>query len=220
MAAQQVAQRWFGPGRRAAWRRRVVRRGLAAVLAALAVFIVVERLVPDDRVPVVTAARDMPGGALLAAADVTTRLVPSDLLDASIRSPADVVGRRLGAGVRAGELLTHSRLVPSAGDDSLPPGTVPVHVRAGDPASLDLIGPGDRVAVHPLVAQPRARPVAEAALVLAVDPPVAAAVLATGSPQTRGAVLALTPAQASALLQSAPDPLAALGAHLFLVPGA
>lgn len=219
MAAQQVAQRWLGPGRRAAWRRRVVRRGLAALLAALAAFVVVQRLVPDGRVAVVAAARDLPGGVVLTAADVTTRSVPPDLIDAGARSTSDVVGRRLGLGVRAGELVTLSRLVPSAGDDSLPAGTVPVHVRAGDPAALDLIGPGDRVAVHPLVAQPQERPVAEAALVLSVDPPVAAAVLATGSPQTRGAVLALSPAQASELLHAAPDPLAPLGAHLFLVPG-
>lgn len=189
---------------------------MAALLAAFAAFIVVGRLVPSERAPVAVAARDLAGGVVLTAEDVTTRLVPVDLVDAAARSPTELVGRRLATGMSSGELLTVSRLVPRIGDGRLPVGTVPVHVRSSDPASLDLVSAGDRVAVHPLVAAKEA--VAGAALVLSVDPTASASVLGSGSPSVRGAVLALTPAQVTRLLQSAPDPLAPIGAHLVLVP--
>lgn len=215
--AGAVARRWTGPGRRAAWRRRVLRRSAAALLAGLAGFLLLAEFLPRPRVAAVVAARTLTGGAVVTRADVTTRLVPSDLGAVAARSLGEVLGRRLAVGAAPGEPLTESRLVPRSGDPSLPAGTVPVHVRAGDPAGLDLVTPGDRVSVHALTAP--GSTVADAAPVLAVDPaPPDSPLGGMGAAGQRGVVLALTPAQATQLLRSAPDPLAPVSAHLILAP--
>lgn len=218
MAVSQRAANWFGPGRRAAWRRRILRRLLAALLAATVVSVVVNRLVPRTGVPVAVAAGALADGSVLTVADVATRLVPPDLVGEAARSPTQVVGQRLAGRIDAGEPFTPTRFVPRATDGNLPPGTVPVHVRVADAASLDVLQIGDRVVVHAAVAEHPA--VAERALVLSIDPPQAGPALgAAVTLATRGAVLALAPAQAAALLTGSPDPMAPMTAHLVLVAG-
>ena len=61
-----------GPGRRARWRRLVLRRVVSALLAATAVVLVVLQLrpPPEPVTPVLLAARDVPAGAVLTATDL------------------------------------------------------------------------------------------------------------------------------------------------------
>ncbi|MGL4176347.1 MAG: SAF domain-containing protein, partial [Dermatophilaceae bacterium] len=104
-----------GAGRRSRWRRRVLRRLLAGVLAATAVVVVVGQLTPAPPAPmaVVAAARPVPAGAELAAGDLRMVAVVADTVQpGSITDPAAATGRRVGAALVPGETLTRSRLVP------------------------------------------------------------------------------------------------------------
>ena len=190
-----------GPGRRARWRRGVLRRLLCAVLASCAVVLVVLELRPPTppTVTVLVGARALPAGAVLTGPDLRVAVVRRDVAQPrALTSLTDAVGRRLGASLDAGEALTASRLVPRGATDGLPRGRVALHVVAADPASVDLLAPGVGVRVYPAAGGP---PLALAADVLATDPvdtdpdPLGSAG-ATG----RGVVLALSAAEADAVL--------------------
>jgi hypothetical protein len=132
--------------RRRAVRRAVLtrRRPLAAVLAAGAVLAAVHELrpAPAPSVPVPTASRDLPSGAVITADDVTTAdyaagTEPTDLAE-------DPVGHVLAAPVRAGEALTDVRLV-GADLARAHPGLVLVPVRLPDAEVAGLLRVGDRI---------------------------------------------------------------------------
>ena len=130
-----------GSGRRAQWRRRVLRRVLSAGLAACAVVLATSAARPaaGPTVLVLVAAREVPAGAVLAEGDVRPARVPGGAAQpGAITSPSEALGRRVAAGLVTGEALTASRLVPRAAVDGLPPGRVALHVVAADPASVDL----------------------------------------------------------------------------------
>ena len=137
-----------------AWRRlrgRVLarRRLLAAVLAGIAVLAAVRAHAapPPPPVPVLTAARDLPAGAVVAAGDVTSvELLPDSVPSGVLRHPSRVVGRTIAGPVRAGEPLTDVRLVQG---DLLSgyPGRVAAPVRIGDPGVVELLRVGDRVSL-------------------------------------------------------------------------
>jgi Flp pilus assembly protein CpaB len=131
------------------------RRLLAAACAGLAVATALQANAapPEPRTPVLTAARDLPPGTVLAATD----LVPVDFAPESV--PVGVVARGEAVGrvtvgpVRAGEPLTDARLL---GGSLLAayPAAVAAPVRIGDAASVDLLRVGDRVSI--LAADPQA----------------------------------------------------------------
>ncbi|HSF98135.1 MAG TPA: SAF domain-containing protein [Ornithinibacter sp.] len=191
-----------GPGRRARWRRAVLRRLLSAALAAGAVVVAttVARPSPPPTVTVVVAAHRVPSGAVLTAADLRSTRVRDDAAQpAALTSVADAVGRRLAASLASGEALTAGRLVPRGPADGLPTGRVALHVVAADPASVDLLSPGVGARVYPVAGGP---PLAVAAEVLAADPPSAVSdPLVTGDVPGRGVVLSLSVAEADAVLQ-------------------
>jgi Flp pilus assembly protein CpaB len=132
-----------------AWRRvrRVVlarRRLLAALLAGVAVAAAVQAATapPQPVIGVLTAARDLPAGAVIADDDL--RVV--DFAPGSVPSGVgrDLVGRTLAAPVRRGEPVTDVRLVGpalTAGDPEL----TAVPVRLPDTAMVELLEVGDRI---------------------------------------------------------------------------
>ncbi|PKW27504.1 SAF domain-containing protein [Phycicoccus duodecadis] len=191
-----------GRGRRARWRRGVLRRVLAALCAAGAVALGVRELrpPPPPSVGVVVAARSVPAGAVLSPADLA--LVPV-ALDArqpgAVLDPASAVGRRLAAPLAAGEAVTLTRLVPRRAGEGLPPGAVALHVLLADPAAADLLSAGRRVAVYNTAGGVA---LAHDATVLSVDPAAASrgSVLSDTSAGPRGVVLALESAGADRVL--------------------
>lgn len=103
-----------------------------------------------------TAARDLPSGAVLRAADLATvRLPPGSAPDQLARAP-DVVGRTLAAPLRRGEPVTDVRIVGKSLLEGYP-GLVAVPVRIPDAGAAALLRVGDRVdllATDPTGTQP------------------------------------------------------------------
>lgn len=130
---------------RAASRHRAL---LAAGLAAAAVASGLSAVAPAaaPTVPVLTAARDLAAGAVLAADDLEPAAVPRDLVpDGALGDPAAAVGRVVAGPVRRGEPLTDVRLLGAA---LLPAGgSVAVPVRLAEPATGALVRAGDVVDV-------------------------------------------------------------------------
>ncbi|MEV6830387.1 SAF domain-containing protein [Amycolatopsis sp. NPDC051102] len=126
-------------------RTRLIRRWLAACLLLTGALLLIH---PGSArgAPTVLAARDLPSGAALHAADVRLADVPDQARPTGVLSSLDAVdGRLLAGAVRAGEPLTDVRLVtvPAPGE----PGTATVPVRLADAAVAELLGPGRRVDV-------------------------------------------------------------------------
>ena len=181
------------------------RRWLAAGLAGLAVLFALWGTGPPSPPTrsVVVAARDLPGGQALTAADLVVRRVPESSVPSGAASARTLAGRTLAAPVRAGEVLTDRRVVaPSlvAGY----PGLVAVPVRVAEAGVLRLLRVGDAVDV--VAASPggagRAWVAAPSARVVAVPEPVedsAAADTAGGGL----VVLAVTPEEALGLAGAA-----------------
>lgn len=160
--------------RRAVLRRR---RVLAAVLTAVAVAAGLHSVTapPPPRIDVLVAARDLPGGTVLAPGDLTpvpfaSGSVPDDLATST-------TGRTLAAPVRRGEPVTDVRLVgPGLADGH--PGLTAVPVRLPDAGMVGLLAAGDRIDL--VAADPEgsgARVVAAGVPVLAVPRPPADAAI-------------------------------------------
>jgi Flp pilus assembly protein CpaB len=144
------------------------RRLLAFVLTAGAALgaLHATRPAPSVTVPVVVAARDLPGGVTLTSADLLTVQVPAGDVPAGAEPRA--AGGVLAAAVRRGEPITDVRLLGAPLAHSEPALTA-VPVRFGDAAMAALLHVGDRVRL--LATDPTSgetRTVAEDALVLAV----------------------------------------------------
>ena len=190
----------IGPARRARWRRRVLRRLVSAALAAAAVLLVVVELspAPEPVTQVLVAARDVTSGTVLADADLRVTHVPRrSLQPGALGAMVDAVGRRVGAGLVSGEVLTASRLVPRGTIDGLPRGRVALHVVSADPAAVDLLAPGRAARVYPSAGGPA---LAVGATVLAADPPSRGDTGSLTDDPPRGMVLSLSPAEADAVL--------------------
>lgn len=134
------------------WRRarRTVlarRRGIAAVLAGLAVLLVV-RTVTAPTLPtqdLLVAAHDLPSGTVLTTDDLTLAPFTRDSVPPGAVSPEVVpVGRVLAGPLGSGEALTHVRLV---GEELLGgyPGSSITPVRVSDASTLALLTVGTRI---------------------------------------------------------------------------
>ena len=189
-----------GRGRRARWRRTVLRRVLSAVLAATTVVLVVLELrpPPEPTTAVLVAARAVEQGTVLAASHVRVGRVPArSAQPGALTAEPDAVGRRVAAALLTGEALTRSRLVPRTAADGLAPGRLAVHVVASDPAGVDLLSPGTGARVYPTAG---GSALALDAVVLATDPPAEGGTPGLSTPPPRGVVLSLTAAEADAVL--------------------
>lgn len=132
---------------RVQFRRRLLRhrRLLAAGLTAVAVASALGTLRPGpgDTVAVQVAARDLPAGTRLSAADVTTVDFPTALAPAG---GVDPVGSLLAGPMRAGEPIVDLRLVDSELIATFSQqGLAVVPVRIPDAAAVGLLDAGDRV---------------------------------------------------------------------------
>jgi len=161
------------PGRLRRLRRAVLahRRALAALLAALAVLVTVraQAAPPPPTSTVLTAARDLPAGAMLRTADLArTPLDPAAVPHGALTSPAAAVGRTTTGAVRAGEPLTDVRLVTASVLRGRPD-LAAVPVRIGDAAAVRLLRAGDLVDL--VAADPQGR---EPAVTVASGVPVLA----------------------------------------------
>ena len=194
---------WLPTTRGRRWLRRH-RRAVTAALAGACLICSLEAAAPARpvTVAVVVAARDLPGGATLSAADLQQgRLPPAAVPAGALRLNGDAVGRSLAAPVRRGEPLTDVRLVGSRLVDALGPGLVATPVRLADAAVAGLLRAGDRVDVLAAPADPA---LGTRTTVAAADVPVLAVpvVDATGD-QGALIVLATTPRAAMTLAAAA-----------------
>jgi Flp pilus assembly protein CpaB len=125
--------------------------GLGAAALSLALLAFGLRLVLPESQSLLEATRDLGPGAVVHADDVTAVdvRVPAKVAEASFAADAtdQVVGKRLGTRVSAGQLLAASQLETS--HTTVAPGrvqvTIPVDVYT---ASAGVIGPGDTVVVY------------------------------------------------------------------------
>lgn len=122
-----------------------VRRALATAFGVLAVVLALCPAHPSPTTAVLVAARDLPAGSVLGAAEVMVQEVPAHLLpDGAAQVPGPVLGRVLAAPVRRGEPLTDVRL---AGPEltravAMNPEAVSVALRLADPGVAALLRPG------------------------------------------------------------------------------
>lgn len=147
------------------------RRLLAGLTAAVAVAAGLQAAAepPPPKFPVLTAARDIPGGSVIGPSDLEfVRFDPESVPSGVVLSEAKAVGRTAAVPVRAGEPITDVRLV-SGSMLAAYPGMVAAPVRIGDAGAVALLKVGDRVDV--LAADPQG---GSAASVVAADAPVIA----------------------------------------------
>ena len=185
------------------------RRLLAAVAAATAVAAGLQAAAgpPPSRAMVLTAARDIPGGTVVRAADLEpVPFDPATVPTGVLESAGHAVGRTTAGPVRAGEPITDVRLLSGSLVAGYP-GTVAVPLRVGDPGAVGLLRVGDRIDV--VAADPQG---AREPVVVAADVPVVAL------PRTRDTGLATAPGGLMVVAvpeQSAPE-VAAAGVAAFL----
>lgn len=191
------AMRTFG------WHRRLLAAALTAVAVAAGLSAVAPK--PPRTLGVWAAARDLPGGAPLGAADVAVRALRAvDVPAGALRADDRVVGRLLAAPVRRGEPLTDVRLLgPSLLNALGRPGLVAVPVRIADgSAAAALVRAGDVVDVLAAADPSGGGPAAPSTVAAAVRVLAVPARDAAGGDPGGLVVVAATPAQAAALAQA------------------
>lgn len=141
------------------------RRGLAAVIAGVAVFSglsAVTRSDAADLVTVVVATRLISAGSTVAEGDVRAARMPSQAVpDGVLTDVRDAVGRVAGSGLRSGQMLTDLSLVGGTSGD----GSVVLSIKLDNPELAALAPPGTRVTLY---ATTSAEPVVSHVLVVAV----------------------------------------------------
>ncbi len=122
------------------------RRALAVLATVLAVFATVSALQPDrgETVPVLAAARDLPGGTVLAAGDLVPLSLPAGAAPgAAVSEASELVGRALNGPVSARSVLT--RAAVATGQSLARPGYVVVALPLDNDALAPLVAPGARI---------------------------------------------------------------------------
>jgi Flp pilus assembly protein CpaB len=126
------------------------RRFLAALLFCAAAALAVEQLSPAplSMATVVIAARDLPAGATLATTDLAAQKLPQSAVPAAaFSSISNAAGHQLAGPLRKGQVLTDASLVGTGMLVGAPPGSQAVPVRLDDPATVQLVTPGQLVTV-------------------------------------------------------------------------
>jgi Flp pilus assembly protein CpaB len=121
-----------------------------ALLLCIAAGIAVQQLTPApaSAVSAFAAARDLPAGETLGPEDLTLLSVPHDLVPAGSYGSNDPPhGKQLAVALRKGQLLSDSQLLGPGLLAGSPPGTAAVPLRMADPASIQLLSPGQLVNV-------------------------------------------------------------------------
>lgn len=132
-------RRWLGRHRRLA----------VALLLSLAAATAVQQLtpVPAATVPAWAAARDLPAGRVLLSADLMAVNVSPDALPRGTLAREALEGKQLAVAMRKGQLLADAQLVGPGLLAGSAPGSAAVPLRMADPASVQLVSPGQLVNV-------------------------------------------------------------------------
>ena len=126
------------------------RRLIAALLFCIHAGLTVQQLTPApaDTVMAFAAAADLPAGKTLVPGDVSTISVPPGLVPAgNPATEAAFEGKQLAAPLRRGQLLTDAQILGPGLLAGSPPGSAAVPLRMADPASVQLVSPGQLVNV-------------------------------------------------------------------------
>ncbi len=117
------------------------------MLLCLAAGLAVQQLTPAPAptVPVWAASADLPAGRVLASSDLAAEQVPPGLLAGGPLDRGDLEGKQLAVAVRKGQLFSDSQLVGPGLLAGSAPGTAAVPLRMADPASIQLLSPGQLV---------------------------------------------------------------------------
>lgn len=136
----------------------------------------------------VTTRQAHPAGYRLTAADLDLgRTLDAPLAALAATRIEDAVGLTLTGPVAAGEVLSTTRLRPSAGLVGTEAGARALHLPLADPVAGNLVRAGDRVDIIGVV---DGRLVAADVLVLSVDQPSPESTFGMRSEQARGIVVA------------------------------
>ncbi|NAZ83855.1 Flp pilus assembly protein CpaB [Kineococcus sp. R8] len=189
----------------------MLRRWLAAGLTAAAGGLAVATLAPPAprTAALLVAARDLPAGAALLAADVRVVRWPADQRpDGAV--PALPAGAVLGSPLRRGEPVTDARTAGPGVLAGQPPGTLAALVDVGSPAGLTGLAPGARVDVLARTDDPvtgaatGAERLAADVVVLAVPTAAGAdGLLGAAAPTATSVLVAVDAATAAALTAAA-----------------
>lgn len=126
------------------------RRLAVALLLCVAAGLTVQQLTPAPAftVSAFAAARDLPAGEALDPDDLTALSVPRALLPAgSYGSTGPLLGKQLAVALRKGQLLSDAQLLGPGLLAGSPLGSAAVPLRMADPASIQLLSPGQLVTV-------------------------------------------------------------------------
>ena len=126
------------------------RRLAVALLLCVAAGIAVQQLTPAPAytVSAFAAAQDLPAGETLGPEDLTLLSIPRSLVPAGSYGSGDSPqGRQLAVALRKGQLLSDSQLLGPGLLAGSPPGSAAVPLRMADPASIQLLSPGQLVNV-------------------------------------------------------------------------
>lgn len=121
-----------------------------ALLLCVAAGLTVQQLTPAPAftVSAFAAARDLPAGEILGPEDLTALRVPHGLVPAGSYDSTDALqGKQLAVALRTGQLLTDAQLLGPGLLAGSPPGSAAVPLRMADPASIQLLSPGQLVNV-------------------------------------------------------------------------
>ena len=126
------------------------RRLIAALLLCIPAGVTVQQIAPApaDTVLAFAAAADLPAGKTLEPGDVSAISVPPGLVPSgSAGSEAAFEGKQLATPLRRGQLLTDAQVLGPGLLAGSPAGTAAVPLRMADPASIQLVSPGQLVNV-------------------------------------------------------------------------
>lgn len=125
------------------------RRVIAACFAGLAVLFGLSALQPSTPgTPVVVSRHDLRGGALIDAGDLrTVTMAPGSKASHSWSAPHELIGRRIAAPMRQGEVLTDYRLLEPGLLAGYGKGLVLATIHIADPTQLAALRVGDHVNV-------------------------------------------------------------------------
>lgn len=126
------------------------RRLAVALLLCVAAGIAVQQLTPAPAATVhaVAAARDLPAGKTIEAADVAILKFPQGVLPGgSYSDPASLTGKQLAIALRQGQLISDTQLLGPGLLAGHPPGSAAVPLRMADAPSIQLVSPGELINV-------------------------------------------------------------------------
>ena len=204
-ARQRVAQ--FT--RAVLWHRRLLAAGLGAGAVALAIHAADAE---PETVPLVVAARDLPGGGVLREADlVTTDALPAAVPAGMVTDIDSALGRLLAGPVRRGEAITDVRLVGPSLLEGWGDGLLAVPVRIADSGAVTIARPGELIDLiaAPVDGQGEAGPIAIGVPVLAIPAQTEGGLHADGAL----IIVAVNPAQAADLAEAAVSARISLAIH-------